>query len=217
MGEVTSFKQVNILNRHLNAWLKAVKKPVVAIDGYTGIGKTTLLQNLSKLNKDITVVHRDDFLYSRRVIAKKFKTAKPEDRPKVFELEVLNQKKFAQLVTAFRQGKKSITLKTYNHRTGKIDVETKYNLSKKALVVEGVFMFHPLLQNSLWDKRVYLKGNLQKIVKRRVAREKAKWGKTYVPETRPDSYFRNVTLALKSYIKIYKPEKQADLVINMDS
>lgn len=216
MKQDIGHKQAKILNRQLNAWLKQKEKIVVAIDGYTGIGKTTLVQNLSKLNKDITVAHRDDFLYSRKTVSKKFYSAKPADRPKVMEFSTINQKKFEQLILAFRAGKKSITLKTYNHKTGQIDVKTKYNLNKKALVVEGVFMFHPLLQNNLWDRRVYLNGNIKKIDARRVTREKARWGKTYIPETRPDSYFRNVTLALKSYIQKYKPEKHADLIIKTD-
>ena len=48
---------------------------------------------------------------------------------------------------------------------------------------------------------------------RRVQREKAKWGRDYFPETHPDSYFRQVMIALKRYQELYKPEASADLVL----
>ena len=84
------------------------------------------------------------------------------------------------------------------------------------MVIEGVFMFHPKLLNKLWDRRIYVSGNVKAIDKRRVAREKKRWGKSYFPETNPDSYFRQVIIALIRYIKQFKPEKSADKVIYVD-
>ena len=77
-------------------------------------------------------------------------------------------------------------------------------------------MFHPKLLKHLWDKKIYLKGDLKKIDERRIKREKKRWGKDYFPETHPDSYFRQVIVALKKYQKQYKPDKSADLVIYTD-
>lgn len=56
-----------ILNE-INNRAKDKKKLVVGIDGYSGIGKTTLLDNLVKSNKDILPVYRDDFIKSSKVI-----------------------------------------------------------------------------------------------------------------------------------------------------
>lgn len=76
-------------------------------------------------------------------------------------------------------------------------------------------MFHPKLLNRLWDKRIYLDGNIEGIDARRIRREKERWGRDYFPETHPDSYFRQVVIALKKYREEYRPEKIADLVIEL--
>lgn len=77
-------------------------------------------------------------------------------------------------------------------------------------------MFHPQNLNRLWDRRIYLTGDLQKIDERRVKREKERWIENYFPETHPDSYFKQVTIALKRYQQEFEPEKLADLVFRVD-
>jgi uridine kinase len=201
------------INSQIKLWSDRKPKSIIAIDGYTGVGKTTLLNNLHSINKDILAVHRDDFLISRNKLQRLLKKAK--DKSKVFELAISNYKKIEKLITAFQKGKRVYTTKTYNTKTGKIDIKKSYNLSKKVMVIEDVFMFHPKLLNHLWNKRIYLMGDIRKIDKQRVLREKKKWGKDYFPETHPDSYFRQVTIAYKRYQKKYRPEKKADLVIKI--
>jgi len=197
-------------------WAQNIDKIVIAIDGYTGVGKTTLLTNLTRLNPDIIPIHRDDFLFARRVIDKKL--AKADDRSVIFEREVCDDQKMVRFVLAFRNGERTRTLDVRDPITGEITATKTFDLSKPILVVEGVFMFHPELPlNKLWDKRIYLEGDIAKIDARRIAREKKRWGNDYFPETHPDSYFRQVTLGLKRYIGLYKPEKAADLVLYADS
>lgn len=204
---------INKINSQIKLWSKSKPKLIVAIDGYTGVGKTTLLKNLHSINKDILAVHRDDFLISRSKLQSLLKKAK--DKSKVFELEICDNKKIEKLITAFQKGKRVYTTKTYNTKTGKIDTPKTYNLSKKVMVIEGVFMFHLKLLNRLWNKRIYLMGDIQKIDRQRVDREKKRWGRDYFPETHPDSYFRQVTIALKRYQKKYRPDKKADLVVKI--
>ena len=48
----------------INKRVEDDKKLVVGIDGYSGIGKTTLLNNLIEDNKEILCVYRDDFIKS---------------------------------------------------------------------------------------------------------------------------------------------------------
>ena len=55
-------------NRKISEWVVGKDKIVVAIDGYVGVGKTTLLENLVKINNDILPVHFDDFLYPRKEV-----------------------------------------------------------------------------------------------------------------------------------------------------
>ena len=203
------------VNETIADWSQSHSKLVVAVDGYTGIGKTTLLNALVALNPDILPVNRDDFLFSQKIMEEKF--TKVTDKSEVFEREACDDQKLINLVSAFRNGENSLAVKVYDGVSGKIDEDKTFDLSKKVMVAEGVFMFHPELPlNKLWDKRIYLKGDISKIDERRIKREKERWGKDYFPETRPDSYFRQVTIALKRYAEMYKPEEMADLVLEVD-
>jgi len=53
-------------NDAINKWAVGSKKLVVAIDGYTGVGKTTLLNQLAEINQEILPVYKDDFLLGKQ-------------------------------------------------------------------------------------------------------------------------------------------------------
>lgn len=202
------------INEIISEWAKDTPKLVIAIDGYTGIGKTTLLNNLATINPDIIPVNRDDFMLSREVVHEKL--AKADGRSKVFELEVCDDKKLEDFINKFKNTNELYQIDTYDGVSGNVDIPKTYDFSKKIMVVEGVFMFHPRLPlNKLWDKRIYLEGDIEKIDERRIKREKKRWGKDYFPETHPDSYFRQVIIGLKRYIELYKPSEIADFVLKV--
>ena len=195
----------------IKEWAKGTDKLVVGIDGYAGVGKTTLLDNLVKLNPDIVPVHWDDFLMSRPDFEEKLKN--DPERAKVCETSHTDHARIEKTITDFRNQNSIYQTKIFNPHTGEVDTPIEYDFSKKVLVMDGVFMFHPKLLNHLWDKRIYMDGDTDEIDKRRIAREKARWGEKYFPETHPDSHFRKLTIALKKYREEYAPEKVADLVL----
>lgn len=201
------------INEKIIEWSKDKPKLVVAIDGYTGIGKTTILNELTSLNTDILAVHQDDFGFSRDTIEKLIKDA--VDRSVVFELENRDSGKITELINTFKSNISTYSTKIRDPHSGQVDIEKTFDLAKKILVIEGVFMFHPKSLNHLWDKRIFLDGNIDIIDERRIKREKERWGERYFPEDHPDSYFRQVIIALKRYKKEYKPEEKADLVLHV--
>lgn len=212
---MTPKKLANQANKAIILWAQGRDKLIVAIDGYAGIGKTTLLNNLAKINPGIVAVNWDDFILSRDIFKKKL--AKAKDRSKVFELEVGDSKKLKDFISAYRTIDKLYKMDAYDGSTGKVNLPRAFDFSKKIMIIEGVFMFHPELSRSkFWDKRIYLKGNMKKITERRIKREKKRWGKNYISETHPDSYFKQVVIALDRYIKLHRPEKIADLVLRAD-
>jgi uridine kinase len=201
------------INKNLLTWSEGSDKLVVAVDGWTGSGKTTILKELQKINPELLCINQDDFIFASKEIKKLLSEA--EDRSVVFELHNRNHNAIEELITQFKTNGGLYTAKTFNYTTGAVDVIKEFDLNKKMLVIEGVYMFHPKLLNKLWDKRIYLEGNLAVIDERRIKREKERWGKDYFPEDHPDSFFRQVVISLKRYKEQYKPEEQADLVINV--
>ncbi|MBI4708812.1 MAG: hypothetical protein HY764_01250 [Candidatus Portnoybacteria bacterium] len=199
----------------LKEWISGKEKLVVGIDGYTGVGKTTILNELVAINKNVLAVNQDDFLLSRKTLEDLL--AKASDKSKIFELEDRDNEKIKDLILNFKKGDASYETKIFNPISGDIDIPKTFDLSKKILIIEGVFLFHPKLPiNNLLDKRIYLKGDLDRIDARRIKREKERWGKEYFPENHLDSYFRQVIIALRRYIDLYKPEDLANLVLNID-
>jgi uridine kinase len=203
------------VNKAVVLWSKNKDKLIVVIDGYTGVGKTTLLNNLANLNPDIIPVNRDDFMFSRETVREKISKAK--DKSKIWELKACDNRKLKNFVKTFKNTDKIYKINTYNSVSGKINIPKTFDFSKKIMVIEGVFIFHPKLPFSkLCDKKIYLYGDIQKINRRRIKREKEKWGREYFPENHPDSYVKQIILALERYIDKYHPEKMADLVFKID-
>lgn len=193
--------------------LEKQSKIVVGIDGYTGIGKTTILNALANQNRKIIAVNRDDFLRSRRSFEQIFKKAK--DKSKALALDILDERKIRKLVEEFKKGEKIFRTKIFDSKSGEVNVTKQYILSKNILVIEGIFLFHRKQLNDIFDLRIFLDGSIADADRRRIEREKNKWGKDYFPESHPDSYFRLIKIAFKSYLKEQKPKKRADLVLKV--
>ena len=200
------------LNKEIKTWFKNDKKLVVGIDGYAGSGKTTVADYLGKLNKNVLVVHLDDFIehWAKR---KKFMD-QASDKSKVFELKWYRYTELQKLIKNFKKSKTGVfKTKTYDFDKNNFNDGREFDLSKKILVIDGIFLFHPEHTiNKLWDKKIYLHIDFDRGDQRRIAREKKKWGKNFVPDNHPDSYAKAFKQAYKHYIEKYTPQEKADFI-----
>lgn len=205
------------ISKKIGEWARQHKKFIVVIDGYAGSGKTSIADRIAKLNPNCLVVHLDDFVKNWNVRKRMMDVTR--DRPKIFEYRWYRYDAVERLSKAFMGAKrKYIRLKVYDFNKNEFTTPRVFDLSKNILVIEGIFLLHPQhKRNMLWGKRIFLKANLKKAETRRIAQEKKKWGKNYIPEDHPDSYVRDFKIAYQRYLNRYKPEQRADLVIDVDA
>ncbi|MDO8603977.1 MAG: hypothetical protein Q7K40_01015 [bacterium] len=199
------------INENIQTWGKDHAKLVVAIDGYAGSGKTTVADYGAKNNPDVLVLHLDDFIKHWKVRKKSIDNA--EDKSSVFEYNWYRYCDLEKIVKQFKSKKRGmVKYRAYDYDTNEFATARTLDLSKKVLVIDGIFLLHPEHKiNKLWDKRVYLDVDFVKADKMRVAREKKKWGKRYLPENHLDNWTRYFKVAYRRYVKDYKPQKYADL------
>ena len=167
------------------------------------------LRELIKNNQDIIPVFRDDFIKSRKIIGGLLKNT--NDKSKVMELEWCDNEKIRDLTDSFKKGDEEYITKIYNPDTGDVDIEKVFDLSKKIMIIEGIFLFHPKLIDDIFDLRIFLQGDNEVADEKRRKREKERWGDQYFPDTHPDSYFRLVKIAFDRYYKLYNPQQRSDL------
>lgn len=188
-------------------------KIIIAIDGFSGSGKTTFLKRLAQRNRAILPVYIDDFINTRKKRRALLRAAK--DKTRVMELEWNNVRKIRQLLRAYRTSDKKYSMVVYNPKTDRYDRIMYFDLSKKILVLEGIFLFHPKLYKNAFDIRIFLDIDAKLAEARRVKREKKRWGNNYVPETRSDSFIKLFKITYSKYVKKHRPKQLADYVIKV--
>lgn len=200
------------IDEKIKVWSKDHAKLIAAIDGYAGSGKTTVADFIAKQNSDVLAVHLDDFINHWKDRKRMIESAK--DKSEVFEYYWYRYDDLEKLIKAFKsKNKGTIKLKTYDYDKNDFGPQKPFDLSKKILVIDGIFLFHPKHKiNREWDKTVYLDVDLAKADKKRIAREKKKWGKDYIPENNPDNWTKYYKEACRRYLKDHKPHKGRDLV-----
>ena len=182
------------IEHSLNEWLKEKDKLIVGLDGYSGIGKTTFLKYVADHDKRVKPVFMDDYIT----------TANTKEK----------------LMPQIERGSPSLILEWSNdngfQEIRNVIEDFKNNDQYKILLLEGIFLYHPDTLNDIWDKRIFLDGNMKTADQRRIGRERARWGENYFPEDHPDSYARLFKIAYTRYLGLYKPKEKADAVIKID-
>ncbi|MFZ3073915.1 MAG: hypothetical protein WA093_02165 [Minisyncoccales bacterium] len=199
------------INKRIKIWVEDRAKLIVAIDGYAGSGKTTIADFIAKQNPDVLSVHLDDFVHHWKDRKRMINEAK--NKPRVFECDWYRYGDLEKLIKKFKTKKEATAkIKAYDYDKNDFGSPKTFDISKKILVVEGNFLLHPLHKISkLWNKTVYLDIDFARADKRRISREKKKWGKRYVPETHPDNWTKYYKESYRKYIKQHKPFKKCDL------
>jgi len=214
---ITMIRSERIAKRiceQLQVWKKDHAKLVVAIDGYAGSGKTTVGDFIAQHDKDVLSIHLDSFI--RHWKERKQMIEKAKDKPKVFEYHWYRYNDVERLIKAFLQGKKTISLKIYDYDKNDFGPKKTFDLSKKVLVIDGIFLFHPKHEmDKLIHKKVYLDTDFVRADNKRVAREKKKWGKKYLSENHPDNWVKYFKVAYRGYVMKYNPTQKADQVFKV--
>ena len=203
------------INEQIKVWQKDHAKLVVAIDGYAGSGKTTVADFIAKQNSDALTVHMDDFIHHWKDRKKMIDEAK--DKSKVFEYKWYRYDDLERLIKEFKTKNKGIIkFKIYDYDKNDFGPQKSFDLSKKILVIDGIFLFHPKLKISkMLDRTIYLDVDFAKADKKRIAREKKKWGKDYIPENHPNNWAKYFKEAYRRYVKEHKPQKNRDFVFKV--
>ena len=204
---------ISQIENKIREFSKSTLKLVVGIDGYSGIGKTTLLKELAKRNKQILPVFRDDFVKPRKAIEQLLRQA--SDKSIVMERGWVDNDNLKAFIMKYRESDAPYVVNTFNSVSGEQDLKKTFDFSKRVMVIEGIFLLHPELLGDQFDLKIFVTGDTTAADERRILREKKRWGKDYFPETHPDSYVRLIKIAFARYEKTYNPQALADLTVKV--
>jgi len=194
--------------QHIQKWQTEYPKLVIGVEGYSGSGKTTLLNELTK-TLSILVIHMDDFQVSDDARRKLESSTVP--KTDVF-VEKYRFDLLKDLVKKYRDGEVSATYELYDTNEGKFS-EKEFVFDAPILIIEGVWLSNQDHLPNTFDKIVFLDVDHSVADARRRVREGQEWAADAREETHPDSHVKQYKLAYKTYMKKYRPDKNADLVI----
>jgi len=203
------------INKNIKVWRRDHTRLIVAIDGYVGSGKTTVGTFIAKQNRHILSVHLDDFIKHWKIRKQIIERLKNKSR--AFEFNWYRYDELEKLINSFLEGKKkSVKIKIYDYDKNDFGDEKEFDLTKNVLVIDGIFLLHPKHKiSNLIDKKIYLDVEFTKADKKRILRDKKKYGKNYLPETHPDNWIKYFKQAYRRYIKKHKPKSKIDLVFKV--
>lgn len=176
---------------------------VVAIDGLSGAGKTTLVSHLSN-EPSIYVLHIDDYIVERD---RRYQTGQPEPvEYYVLQWDVSRLER--ELFRPLRNGITELTLPRYVYERDIIAEEIVDISFAHTVVVEGIFLQRPEWR-SYFDYVIYLD------CPRKVRYERALNRDTYLgdPTARLEKYKRRYWPGEDLYLQHVDPKRGADIVL----
>lgn len=180
------------------------KRPfIVAIDGLSGAGKTTLVKHLKRILKNVVVIHIDDHIVER---SKRYNTGH-EQWFEYYQLQWDTKFLTEQLFLKIRQNVSSLKLPFYQKEE---DTQYDYtiNLSECSIViVEGIFLLRDEWK-SFYDYIVFLDCPKEMRYARVIQRD------TYIGniDERVNKYTKRYWPAEEYYLEKQKPMERAHYI-----
>lgn len=170
---------------------------IVAIDGCSGAGKTTLATQLSK-QYDCNVIHMDDF-FLRAEQRSRERLAMPGGN--------IDYKRFEEEVIKPLLAKKDFSFRPYDCSTGN-QREPVYIKYKKLTIIEGTYSLHPRYRDAM-DIKIFLnidEATQKERIKKRNPDKYERFIREWIPMERQyfDAYIREVDFKLISKKEIYE-------------
>ncbi|MGE7919566.1 kinase [Viridibacillus sp. NPDC093762] len=188
------------------------KRPlIVAIDGLSGAGKTTLVkkieQELSNNNSSVVIIHIDDHIEKKH---KRYETGH-EEWYEYYYLQWDIKMLTTSLFEGLRNNKKNITLPFYDKSSDSISAKQTTVAVNSIILIEGIF-----LQRKEWrefyDYTIFLDCPRELRYERVLNRD------SYIGDKQAIllKYKRRYWLGEEHYLNTENPIKNADIVIGTD-
>ena len=164
-----------------------------------------ILENLGPEN--VSILYQDNYYKKREDQQKDNNGHYNFDLPSSF-----HQDEFFEDIRKIKAGEK-VWRKEYTFNNPEI-IPSKILVSpNKIILVEGLFLFNEIKISNLFDRKIFIDCNIQKMIERRIKRDHEMRG--YDKSDVNYKYENHVLPSYKNFILPYK--KTADLVINNDS
>lgn len=180
---------------------------IIAIDGLSGAGKTTLVEQLHGIAPNELILHIDDFIVERY---RRYETGQPEAMEYYalqWDVELLVQTLFEPL----SRGENRLTLPYYNRDRDEVVMRTIDVALDTLVLIEGIFLLRDEWRR-YFDYIVYLD------CPREVRYERVLNRDTYIGDlaARLDKYERRYWPGEAHYLKTVKPQDWADHTVRFD-
>lgn len=214
MSKNPNRKIITTINKLIKKWEKEYpnKKLIVGIDGNSGTGKSSIATGVAKKNKNLLLVHLDDFLKPAK--ERKEILQKAKYKPGVYQKNWYDLKDFKNLIKLLNNpGRKRILELKHHTQTPQKIKNKKYNLTKKIALVEGAFLHNTEMYGKIFDKIIFIELPQKVLNQRRIKRFKIRFPQGDQEKAKRISRYFDV--AWKSYLKKYNPKKKSDVIIKI--
>lgn len=176
---------------------------IVAIDGLSGAGKTTLVNQLSNTLNNCVIIHIDDHIVER---AKRYHTGQ-EEWFEYYQLQWDTKYLSEHLFEALHGNKELVTLPFYNKEKDIISQESLRIFPSGIVIIEGIFLLRSEWK-AYYDYTIFLD------CPREIRSERVLHRDKYIGdlEERLKKYKNRYWLAEDYYVKKQKPLELADYI-----